>query len=149
MWGSLNHICYMSLFWANLKPGFVHRTNFLLRWDITPELRGFIGYEYETARGSRFFLQTPVKAVQGSFIFSTVANHADPFIFRWFIRNNCQCIGSSRTWKYATVCSGSKFTFGTNIKPEYRSADENMDCDTTWRQRSRHDFTLRTVSKTL
>ena len=47
------------------QPGFVHRTNFLLRWDITPELRGFIGYEYETARGSRFFLQTPVKAVQG------------------------------------------------------------------------------------
>ena len=64
---------YISLFWANLKPGFVHRTNFLLRWDITPELRGFIGYEYETARGSRFFLQTPVKAVQGLFIFSTYA----------------------------------------------------------------------------
>ena len=45
----------------------------MLRWDITPELRGFIGYEYETARGSRFFLQTPVKAVQGLFIFSTYA----------------------------------------------------------------------------
>ena len=47
----------------------MHRTNFLLRWDITPELRGFIGYEYETARGSRFFLQSPVKTVQGQLNF--------------------------------------------------------------------------------
>ena len=58
----------------------MHRTNFLLRWDITPELRGFIGYEYETARGSRFFLQTPVKAVQGLFNFSTVVNRVDRHI---------------------------------------------------------------------
>ena len=52
----------------------------MLRWDITPELRGFIGYEYETARGSRFFLQTPVKAVQGLLNFSTVVNRADRHI---------------------------------------------------------------------
>ena len=49
------------------QPGFVNRSNFLLRWDITPVCRGFIGYEYETPRGSRFFMQTPTKIVQGGF----------------------------------------------------------------------------------
>ena len=47
------------------QPGFINRANFLLRWDISPSCRGFIGYEYETTRGARFFMQTPSKVVQG------------------------------------------------------------------------------------
>lgn len=70
-----------------------------------------------------------------------------PTYFRRFLGANCECIGSFRAWKYATVCSRSEFSLGTDIKPEYRSADENMDCNTTWCQRSCHNFTLRTVSK--
>jgi len=48
------------------QNGFINRSNFLLRWDISPVVRGFIGYEYETARGNRFFMQTPSKVVQGN-----------------------------------------------------------------------------------
>merc|ERR1712048_1468511 len=47
------------------QPGFINRSNFLLRWDLSPVVRGFIGYEYETVRGNRFFMQTPSKVVQG------------------------------------------------------------------------------------
>ena len=51
------------------QPGFINRSNFLLRWDISPTCRGFIGYEYETTRGARFFMQTPSKVVQGKGLF--------------------------------------------------------------------------------
>ena len=51
------------------QPGFINRSNFLLRWDISPNSRGFIGYEYETSRGNRFFMQTPSKVIQGTGLF--------------------------------------------------------------------------------
>lgn len=47
------------------QQGFINRANFLLRWDISASCRGFIGYEYETIRGHRFFMQSPQKMVQG------------------------------------------------------------------------------------